>query len=155
MGDYASDVAELFKHLSIERFGVIGVSGGGAYACAVAYALQERVMACVLVCSVSPLNSEVIADIHANNRLVFNYIAPTFATLSRTPLCNLNVRPARLIVDLSLPVVSRVLDVQLKQIAILEGANPSDIASTYRTALQASIVDDLGFARPSTAMGAM
>merc|ERR1712232_651720 len=25
--DYASDVAELFKHLSIERFGVIGVSG--------------------------------------------------------------------------------------------------------------------------------
>lgn len=52
--DWPDDVAVLADALGVDRFGVLGVSGGGPYAAACAYALPDRVHAAALVSSVGP-----------------------------------------------------------------------------------------------------
>jgi pimeloyl-ACP methyl ester carboxylesterase len=54
--DWAADVAELAGHLDLNRFAVLGVSGGGPYAAACAAALPGRLSAVLLVCSVGPVD---------------------------------------------------------------------------------------------------
>lgn len=52
--DWPDDVARLADHLEMRRFGVLGVSGGGPFAAACAYALPDRVSAAALVSSMGP-----------------------------------------------------------------------------------------------------
>ncbi len=51
---WATDVAELADRLAIDRFAIQGMSKGGPYALACAYALPERVTACGLISTVPP-----------------------------------------------------------------------------------------------------
>ena len=53
--EWAADVAQLTEHLGLERFAVLGVSGGGPYATACAWAIPERLTETLLVCSVGPV----------------------------------------------------------------------------------------------------
>lgn len=53
--DWPQDVHEVAKHLEIERFGVIGVSGGGPYALACGYALSDYLEFIVLMGSWGPV----------------------------------------------------------------------------------------------------
>jgi pimeloyl-ACP methyl ester carboxylesterase len=53
--DWAHDVEVLTDRLHLERFAVMGISGGGPYAAATAYQLPERVTKLALVSSVCPL----------------------------------------------------------------------------------------------------
>lgn len=55
IADWPADVAALADHLDIERFLLIGVSGGGPYALACAWRIPERIAACALVCPLGPL----------------------------------------------------------------------------------------------------
>ena len=52
--DWPADVATLADDLGVERFAVLGVSGGGPYAAACASALPDRSTAAALVSSVGP-----------------------------------------------------------------------------------------------------
>jgi pimeloyl-ACP methyl ester carboxylesterase len=52
--DWAADVRALADHLSIARFALVGVSGGGPFACACACELGERVTRAALISSVGP-----------------------------------------------------------------------------------------------------
>jgi pimeloyl-ACP methyl ester carboxylesterase len=52
---WASDVACLADHLKMERFAVIGVSGGGPHAAVCARFLPERVTAAAIVSGIGPL----------------------------------------------------------------------------------------------------
>ncbi len=52
--DWPADVTAVADHLGLERFTVLGVSGGGPYAAACAYALPQRVRAAILLCPVPP-----------------------------------------------------------------------------------------------------
>jgi pimeloyl-ACP methyl ester carboxylesterase len=54
--DWPRDVAHLVDALGIERFALLGVSGGGPYALACAWALPERVAAVALVSGIGPLD---------------------------------------------------------------------------------------------------
>lgn len=53
--DWPDDVTELADQLGIDRFGVIGVSGGGPYAMACAYRLPQRITRLALVSAFAPL----------------------------------------------------------------------------------------------------
>ncbi len=55
--DWAEDVAELAQWLGIERYAVLGVSGGGPYALACAYRLPERLTAVGVVAGLAPLDT--------------------------------------------------------------------------------------------------
>jgi pimeloyl-ACP methyl ester carboxylesterase len=55
--DGPRDVAAAADQLGIEHFAVLGVSGGGPFAAACAYALPQRVHAGVLLCPVPPASA--------------------------------------------------------------------------------------------------
>ena len=54
---WPADVMALADALRLERFGVMGVSGGGPYALAVARAVPDRVIAVSLACPMAPLEA--------------------------------------------------------------------------------------------------
>jgi pimeloyl-ACP methyl ester carboxylesterase len=56
IADWADDLRELADALGLERFGVLGYSVGGAYACACAERLGDRVTSMALVGSIAPLD---------------------------------------------------------------------------------------------------
>src|SRR5438034_7926661 len=47
--DWPDDVVELADHLRIDRFAIVGISGGGPYALACAYKIPDRLIACGIV----------------------------------------------------------------------------------------------------------
>lgn len=53
--EWAPDVAALADHLGHDRFGVVGLSGGGPYALAAAHGLPERVVGVAVLGGVCPL----------------------------------------------------------------------------------------------------
>ncbi|MEJ2621231.1 MAG: alpha/beta hydrolase [Candidatus Thiodiazotropha sp.] len=54
--DWSTDMAALADHLNIERFHLIGVSGGGPYAIACAHQLSDRIEGLTLVCPLGQLD---------------------------------------------------------------------------------------------------
>jgi pimeloyl-ACP methyl ester carboxylesterase len=52
--DWADDIHQLADDLGVDRFGVIGFSGGGPYALACAYKMPDRVTAVGLISSLAP-----------------------------------------------------------------------------------------------------
>jgi pimeloyl-ACP methyl ester carboxylesterase len=62
MLDWPGDVVHLADHLGFTRFAVVGVSGGGPYAVACAYAIPERLDAVVIVSGVAPLEGNALLE---------------------------------------------------------------------------------------------
>jgi pimeloyl-ACP methyl ester carboxylesterase len=60
--DWPMDVVQLADQLAIDRFAVVGWSGGGPYAAACGYLLPHRVQAVGLVSAPAPLAGEPAAD---------------------------------------------------------------------------------------------
>src|SRR5271157_2358409 len=52
--DWPNDVAELADNLGIDRFAILGLSGGGPYAAACAFKIPERLKAVAMVSSAYP-----------------------------------------------------------------------------------------------------
>jgi pimeloyl-ACP methyl ester carboxylesterase len=70
--DWPADVAELADRLGLERFAVLGCSGGGPFAVAAAYALPDRVHTLGLLCPMGPLElPQVVAGLGPLYRHVF------------------------------------------------------------------------------------
>ncbi|MCB0973406.1 MAG: alpha/beta hydrolase [Actinobacteria bacterium] len=62
LSDFADDIAALADHLGYERFGVLGYSGGGSYALAVAAAYPDRVTEGSLVGALAPPQGRAVGD---------------------------------------------------------------------------------------------
>lgn len=70
--DFADDVEGLADRLGIARFRVLGVSGGGPYALALAHRLPDRVEAVAVVCGLGPVSRpEALAAMRWPGRLGF------------------------------------------------------------------------------------
>ena len=56
--DFTTDLAKVADHLGIERFGMIGLSGGGPYALASCYALPDRIAVAGVLGGVAPARGD-------------------------------------------------------------------------------------------------
>jgi pimeloyl-ACP methyl ester carboxylesterase len=55
--DWPDDVVELAEALNINRFAVLGISGGGPYAAACAFKIPNRITATAIVCGMGPADA--------------------------------------------------------------------------------------------------
>ena len=60
--DWPDDVVELADKLQLDRFAVLGISGGGPYAATCAYKIPERLTATAIVSSMGPLEAPHMKD---------------------------------------------------------------------------------------------
>ena len=72
---FVADIAVFTRELGLDRFAVMGVSGGGPYATAVAACLPGRVAALALVAPVGPIAHEADREITAFHRFCFGPFA--------------------------------------------------------------------------------
>ena len=79
--DWPNDVAALADHLGIERFAVMGISGGGPHALVCAHALKSRLIGVACVSGVGPLG-----DPKAQEGMMFSNRMLTTLAQHATPL---------------------------------------------------------------------
>jgi pimeloyl-ACP methyl ester carboxylesterase len=73
--DWPDDVVELTEALGLDRFAVLGISGGGPYAAACAWKLSHRLSAAGIVSSLAPLDIPgAVAGMGRRNRLSFQLV---------------------------------------------------------------------------------
>jgi pimeloyl-ACP methyl ester carboxylesterase len=76
--DWPSDVVELADALGMDRFAIVGVSGGGPYALACARKIPQRLIAAGVVCGLGPVSeSWALRDMLWSRRLVFSLARKT------------------------------------------------------------------------------
>jgi len=68
--DWPGDVAALADHLQVDRFAVVGASGGGPYALACACKMPDRLISCGVVSGMGPLELGT-AGMSRSNRFIF------------------------------------------------------------------------------------
>ena len=88
--DWPSDVVQLADALSIDRFAVMGYSGGGPYAAVCASAIPDRLTAAGLVSSIAPLDTpEITKGMHGMGHTFFSLERhlPPLARLSCRLMC--------------------------------------------------------------------
>jgi pimeloyl-ACP methyl ester carboxylesterase len=66
--DWVGDGLAFAEAAGLDRFGVLGVSGGGPYALALAWAAPNRVSRVATVCSPSPIDAEVMRSLRPLDR---------------------------------------------------------------------------------------
>ena len=81
--DWPQDIAELADHLRIERFSVVGVSGGGPHALACGVTLSDRIRRVGVVSGVGPLEASGATDGMARQRKAGALVARRLAPLLR------------------------------------------------------------------------
>jgi pimeloyl-ACP methyl ester carboxylesterase len=73
IGDWPGDVVELADALGINRFSIVGVSGGGPYALACARKIPQRLAAAAVICGLGPVTEPwATRDMEWNRRLIFS-----------------------------------------------------------------------------------
>ncbi|MGE0765496.1 MAG: alpha/beta fold hydrolase [Hyphomicrobiaceae bacterium] len=72
---FADDICRLADRLGLGKFGVLGVSGGGPFAVAVAASMAERVSSLSLVAPVGPIAGEPDDEITPFHRLCFGALS--------------------------------------------------------------------------------
>lgn len=62
IGEWPQDVTQLADALGLDRFAVMGVSGGGPYAAACAHTIPERLTSVGIICGMGPLEAPGAKD---------------------------------------------------------------------------------------------
>jgi len=97
--DWPDDVIQLADALHLDRFTVMGFSGGGAYAAACAFKIPERLIRVALVSSTAPFDAPGLIDaMLPANRALFELAADDYrqaeqqlAVVAKTPEAVLNL----------------------------------------------------------------
>jgi pimeloyl-ACP methyl ester carboxylesterase len=99
--DWPNDVGELADHLGLERFSVIGVSGGGPGALACAWRMPDRISCVAVVSSVGPPEPDLLEQISRTNRTAYRLarLAPWLMKLNMKLLAWLQRRDLERFLD--------------------------------------------------------
>ncbi len=148
--DWPDDVVALADHLGLDRFALLSISGGGAYAAACAWKIPERLVTVSLVSAMGPADaSETIVNMPWLNRLMLK-LAKRSEGLVSLPAAALVAlarrRPAWFLALLNahLPAVDRATYVRPE----VQAAIKEDIAEAFRTGGQGAIRDIVLLAKP-------
>jgi pimeloyl-ACP methyl ester carboxylesterase len=96
--DWVQDMEVLADRLHLERFAVMGVSGGGPYVAATASQLPERVSKAAFVSALGPLTlADATSGMGSTNRLLFGLarVAPWAVTLLMRNITRSTNKPER------------------------------------------------------------
>ncbi len=69
--DWPDDVVKLADHLGLDKFAVMGISGGGPYAAACAYKIPERLTSCGIIAGLGPINMPKKGMMRSNRIVLF------------------------------------------------------------------------------------
>jgi pimeloyl-ACP methyl ester carboxylesterase len=149
--DWAGDIEEFADRLGLDRFGVVGLSGGGPYALACAHDMPDRVIAAAILGGVAPA---IGADAASGGVVgLLPRMAPILA-LWRWPLG----RGMRRLVQLLIPWADEATDLFLRVLPPGDQrvfADPAmrrmfleDIVRGSRRQMEAIVLDGILFGRP-------
>jgi pimeloyl-ACP methyl ester carboxylesterase len=77
--DWPDDVLELADALGLDRFAIVGVSGGGPYSAACAFKIPRRLSACGIIAGIGPMDPAA-GDITWSNQVI-GFVARRFPFL--------------------------------------------------------------------------
>ena len=148
--DWPDDVVALADHLGLDRFALLSISGGGAYAAACAWKIPERLVTVSLVSAMGPADaSEAIASMPRLNRLMLK-LAKRSEGLVSLPAAALVVLARRwpawflALLNAHLPAVDRATYVRPE----VQAAIKEDIAEAFRGGGQGAVRDIVLLATP-------
>jgi len=129
ISDWPADVVALADSMGIERFGVVGISGGGPYAAACARFLSERLSRTAIVCGVGPFDAPgATFGMSRQNRIIFGLsrrIPGVVGKLMASTMNRARRDPDKMIARMkrSLPEVDQVVLDRPDAIAMIMGGN--------------------------------
>lgn len=132
--DWPADVAQLADALSIERFAAIGLSGGGPYLLASAYAMPERLISATIVSGMGPLDEpDALAGVMPSMRLGLGIVrrAPWLARLALEPAARL-LRLNPVVVKKLIPVSMPQADREAFAHPDIQAIDQQDLSEAYR-----------------------
>jgi pimeloyl-ACP methyl ester carboxylesterase len=149
--EWPKDIRELADGLEMQRFAVLGLSGGGPFASACAFGLPGRVTRLLLVCSVAPVDSPGVLEkmVSINRGMLgmarrFPSLARAFAPLFLRVMWGRGHQPLPAAIERRLP---RVDQQTLANPALRTGLTESAVEA-LRPGLQGAVDDGLSYARP-------
>jgi pimeloyl-ACP methyl ester carboxylesterase len=153
ISDWPGDVVQLADSLGFDRFGVIGVSGGGPYAVACARFIPNRLKRTALVCGMGPFNAPNATEgMGLQNRILFG-VSRYFPSMVGALMARMMIRarsdPDKMIeyMKASLPEVDqRVLErPEARDILLADSAPPRPDWGRAIAQEAALYVNDWGF----------
>ncbi len=139
--DWPSDVSQLADHLGIDRFAVMGISGGGPHSAVCAALLSDRVTAAAIVSGVGPLGDPRAAEGMMRSNEILVKLSHRLSPLLRAAM-GVQVAVAR-------RWPGRAIDYMVKQVP------PADVAILRRPEVRALFELDSARASRTTARAAV
>lgn len=147
--DFASDIANLADELAIGRYHVVGISGGGPFAAAVAASYAERVTTLALISPVGPIAGlKPLPALSTFHRLCFRTLPNVPGALS------LGFLAFRLALRVSPPLALRLANTRsgVDRQTVADPAVRDRLAKTFREGMEpgvgGALADMALFARP-------
>lgn len=148
--DWPRDVVQLADALGIERFAVAGISGGGPYAAACAYAIPERLTAAAIISGVGPFEAPGATEgMSRQNRVLFA-LSRRAPWLSGIPLFVM-AQVIRRWPDRALTQMTKAMpDADRKVLSdpAVAGAFKADAREAFRRGIRGAVQEGTLYARP-------
>lgn len=147
--DYAADIADFADVLGIDRFGVAGLSGGGPYTLACAFAMPDRVVGAAVLGGIGPTRG---ADACPGYTRLLAPFAPLLQ-LTKGPLAylmNTAIPPLKLVASSAFDLYARVApacDRPLLQQADFKAMFIQDLSDALDHGIRAPVLDLYLFSR--------
>ena len=149
--DWADDVAELADALGIDRFSILGVSGGGPYAAACAFKMPDRLDVVGIVCGMGPVDVPGLMHkmpwMYRQVLRLVGHLPETARVLYPFPAFFLRNYPERMLSSIVPGMVAGPDKIALKNKALIQVLSAS-FREAFRNSLRWPATDVVLYSRP-------